>query len=54
MILVQKINQSLKKSVRLVFDEILFDRERNLLKRMTQMSVKTAIRVMTIRNQMKN
>jgi hypothetical protein len=41
-------------TLRLVLDEILFDREKNLLKRMTQMSVETAIRVMTIRNQMKN
>jgi hypothetical protein len=37
-------------TLRLVFDEILFDRERNLLKRMIQMSVKTTIRVMTIHN----
>jgi hypothetical protein len=41
-------------TLRLVLDETLFDREKNLLKRMTQMNVKTAIRVMTIRNQMKN
>jgi hypothetical protein len=41
-------------TLRLVFDGTLFDRERNLLKRMTQIDVETTIRVMTTRNQMKN
>ncbi len=38
-------------TLRLVFDGTLFDRERNLLKRMTQIDVETTIRVMTTRNQ---
>jgi hypothetical protein len=41
-------------TLRLVFDETFFDRERNFLKRMTQIDVKTTIRVITTRNQMKN
>jgi homospermidine synthase len=45
---------SMSTTLRLVFDETFFDRERNLLKRMTQIDVKTTIRVMTTRKQMKN
>jgi ubiquinone/menaquinone biosynthesis C-methylase UbiE len=41
-------------TLRLVFDETFFDREKNFLKRMTQIDVKTTIRVMTTRNKMKN
>jgi hypothetical protein len=40
-------------TLRLVFDETLFDRERNLLKRITQIDIKTTIRVMTTRTKMK-
>jgi hypothetical protein len=45
---------SMSATLRLVFDGTLFDRERNLLKRMTQIDVETTIRVMTTRKQMKN
>ncbi len=45
---------SMSTTLHLVFDEILFDREKNFLKRMIQIDVKTTIRVMTTRKQMKN
>ncbi len=45
---------SMPATLRLVFGGTLFDRERNLLKRMTQIDVETTIRVMTTRKQMKN
>ncbi len=45
---------SMSTTLRLVFDETFFDRERNLLKQIIQIDVKTTIRVMTTRAQIKN